>query len=127
MSRCPIAAVLLVCALFALEAPAQQAPKFEPPSAGELAELEGSKSPQLREVRGGNAQFGRPLSAREQRILDKLAKAHPEAYERLKELRGGRVSVYVSWWDDWGMFLIIPGASCTATLLVVLLLLLLIW
>lgn len=127
MFRYPAAFLMVLCALFALEAPAQQTRGYQPPSADELARLEKEQAPALRKVRAGKAEFGRPLSAREQRILDKLAKECPEAYERLKELRGGRVSVHVHWWDDWGVYLIVPGASCTAALIVLLILLLIVW
>lgn len=124
MRQIAVAMVLLVSCLFALPACAQQTRGYQPPNAEELSKLDKGKSAELRKVRAGKSLFGRPLSAHEQRVLDKFAKEHPEAYERLKDLRGGRVSVHVHWWDDWGMFLIIPGASCTAALIVLLVLLL---
>jgi hypothetical protein len=115
---------LFACTLFALPLSAQA--KYQPPTAGELKQLEQDRKPELREVRAGKAEFGQPLSSREHEVLEVFARDYPQEYTQLQELRGGG-RLHVSWWSDWGIYLIIPGASTATAVLILLLLLLLIW
>lgn len=119
-----IAYALIACTLFALPVSAQA--KYLPPTADELAQLERDRKPELREVRAGKAEFGEPLSEREREVLEVMARDYPEEYAQLQELRGGG-HLHVSWWSDWGIYLIIPGASTATAVLILLILLLLIW
>jgi len=119
-----LANAMFACTLFALPLSAQA--KYQPPTADELKQLEQDCKPELREVRAGKAEFGQPLSEREREVLEVLARDYPKEYAQLQELRGGG-RLHVSWWSDWGIYLIIPGASTATAVLILLLLLLLIW
>ncbi len=119
-----IAQALIACTLFALPLSAQA--KYQPPTADELAQLGQERKPELREVRAGKAECGQPLSDREREVLEVMARDYPKEYAQLQELRGGG-HLHISWWSDWGIYLIIPGATTATVVLILLLLLLLIW
>ncbi len=122
-----ITLVLLLSALFALPLTAQTTRKYQPPQAGEMEKLRDGSAPELREVRGGEIPRKASLTDGERAQLELLAKAFPNEWNLLCELRAGRVRVHVSWWDDWGLYLIIPGVSSTCAALILLLLFLLLW
>jgi len=119
--------VLLLSALFALPLTAQTTRKYQPPQAGEMAKLRDSSTPELRGVRGGKTSSEAVLNAGERAQLEMLAKAFPQEWALLCELRAGRVHVHVSWWDTWGWYLIVPGVSSTCVAILLLLLFLLLW
>ena len=119
--------VLFTCALWAWPLQAQATRGYQPPSKSELEQLRGESTQELREVRGGNVSRQASLTAGERSQLEALKQAFPNEWNLLCELKAGRVHVHVSWWDDWGLYLIVPGVSCTCAAVLLLLLLLLLW